>query len=118
LEEQNRLARRRGELLTVEVQQVGDRPSGETPTDAPLVLRAMAATRHFGDVPELERSSTDSNVPISLGIPSVTITRGGVGGGSHSPGEWWINRNGPEAIQRAVLLLVAEAGLAKGGATD
>jgi len=117
LAEQNALARR-GEELTVVVEQVGDRPSGETPVDAPLVLRAMAATRHFGDVPELERSSTDSNVPISLGIPSVTITRGGIGGGSHSPGEWWINRNGPVAIQRAVLLLVAEAGLAKGGATD
>jgi acetylornithine deacetylase/succinyl-diaminopimelate desuccinylase-like protein len=113
LAEQNQQTRR-GARMTVDMELVGDRPSGKTAADAPLLLRTMAATRHFGDVPALESSSTDANIPIALGIPAVTITRGGIGGRAHSPDEWWINRRGPVAIQRALLLLVAEAGV--GGA--
>jgi tripeptide aminopeptidase len=69
----------------------------------------MAVTRHFGEEPRLSRSSTNSNIPISLGIPAVTIGRGGAGGENHSPDEWWINLDGHLAIQRALLILVAEA---------
>ena len=69
--------------------------------------------RIFGSEPRLRRSSTDSNIPISLGIPAVTIGSGGVGGGAHSPGEWWINRDGHLGIQAGLLLLVSEAGLAQ-----
>lgn len=116
LAEQNKV-RREGAPLEVDVKLVGDRPSGETPAGAPLLLRTVAATRHFGDEPELESSSTDSNVPIAKGIPAVTISRGGIGDGAHSPGEWWINRDGPRAIKRALLIVVAEAGLAGGAAS-
>lgn len=111
LTEENGL-KRRGEALTVEMEMIGDRPSGEMDPSAPLVQRAIATTRHFGAEADLGRSSTNSNIPISLGVPAVTIGRGGVGGENHSPGEWWINRDGHLAIQRALLLLVAEAGLA------
>jgi len=111
LVEQNALVRR-DDALTVDVQLVGDRPSGETAEDAPLLQRATAVIRHFGDEPRIGRSSTDSNVPIARGIPAITIGRGGVGGNTHAPDEWWINRNGTEAIRRALLILVAEAGLA------
>lgn len=90
---------------------VGDRPSGEIPPDTPLVQRAMAATAHLGGTPSLARSSTDSNVPISLGVPAVTVGRGGVGDGAHSLDEWWLNRDGHVAIQRTLLLILAEAGL-------
>ncbi len=100
LEEENAL-RREGPALTVDLDQVGDRPSG-----------ALATTAVFGVEGTLARSSTDSNVPIALGVPAVTIGRGGVGGSSHAPGEWWINRDPHLAIQRALLLIVAEAGLA------
>lgn len=103
--------RRRGDALDADVQLVGDRPSGETPRDAPLLQRAIAVLRTEGIAPELERSSTDSNVPISLGIPAITITRGGAGGGAHSPDEWWLDVNADQAIQRALLILLAEAGV-------
>lgn len=116
LVEQNALVRR-DDALTVDVQLVGDRPSGETAEDAPLLQRAIAVTRHFGDEPRIGRSSTDSNVPIARGIPAITIGRGGVGGNTHAPDEWWINRNGAEAIRRALIMLVAEAGLAGGQTT-
>ncbi|MDE2874383.1 MAG: M20/M25/M40 family metallo-hydrolase [Gemmatimonadota bacterium] len=110
LQEENSL-RRDGPALTVEKLKIGDRPSGEGDPHAPLVQRALAATAHFGVRGQLRRSSTDSNIPIALGIPAVTIGRGGVGAGAHSPGEYWVNVDGHLAIQRALLLLVAEAGV-------
>ena len=111
LREENAL-RRSGPPLTVDKARVGDRPSGEGDRGAPLVQRALAATAVFGVQGTLGRSSTDSNVPIALGVPAVTIGRGGIGGGAHSPAEYWVNVDGHLAIQRALLLLVAEAGLA------
>ena len=112
LDEENAL-RRDGEPLTVDVDQIGNRPSGELPDDLPLVQRAIAATNSMGSEATLSRSSTDSNIPIALGIPAVTIGRGGEGAHGHAPNEWWINRDGHLAIQRALLLVVAEAGLAR-----
>ena len=112
LQEQNALLRR-GEELTVNVELVGDRPSGETDTTLPFVQRAIAVTQTLGVQPALARSSTDSNIPISLGVPAVTIGRGGTEGETHSPGEWWINRNGTRGIHRALLLLLAEAGMSR-----
>ncbi|MCG6958077.1 MAG: peptidase dimerization domain-containing protein, partial [Gemmatimonadetes bacterium] len=112
LAEENAI-RRRGDSLTVDLKKIGDRPSGEQPEDTPLVQRAMAATTAFGADPSLNRSSTDSNIPISKGIPAVTLGRGGIGGKGHSPGEWWIDRDAYLAIQRSMLVVVAEAGLGK-----
>lgn len=111
LEEENGL-RRDGPPLTMEKLKIGDRPSGEGDRSAPLLQRALATTAVFGVHGEFGRSSTDSNIPIALGVPAVTIGRGGVGVGGHSPGEYWINVNGHLAIQRALLLVVAEAGMA------
>ncbi len=110
LEEQNAV-RRAGPPLTVAVELVGDRPSGTVDPSTPLVRRAQAATRIFGAEPRLTISSTDSNVPISLGIPAITIGRGGEGGDNHSPDEWWRNVDGHRAIQRTLLVLVSEAGI-------
>ena len=111
LREENAL-RRSGPPLSVEKTRIGDRPSGEGDRDAPLVQRALAATAVFGVRGTLGRSSTNTNVPIALGVPAVTIGRGGMGFGAHSPEEHWVNVDGHLAIQRALLLLVAEAGLA------
>lgn len=113
VDEQNRLIRR-GDELTVELVQVGDRPSGETDPNAPLLLRSQAAIRLFGGRPNIQRSSTDSNVPISLGIPAVTLGAGGSGGRSHSLDEYWINRKAYEGVQRLLLILTAEAGYGEG----
>ena len=111
LAEQNAV-RDHGPELEVEVEQVGDRPSGEVAEGDPFVQRSMAAARHFGFEPRLERASTDANVPISLGIPAVTVGRGGAEDGTHSLDEWWLNEEGHIAIQRTLLLVLAEAGLA------
>jgi tripeptide aminopeptidase len=71
----------------------------------------MAATRALGGTPALGNGSTDANIPISLGVPAVTIGRGGAGGANHSLDEWWVNQNGDLAIKKALLVVVAEAGV-------
>lgn len=114
VEEENKI-RRDGPPLELALDRIGNRPSGETDPSTPLVQRAMVATRHFGEEPRLSRSSTNSNIPISLGIPAITIGRGGVGSDNHSPTEWWANIDGYKAIQRALLILVSEAGLGSSG---
>ena len=73
--------------------------------------RAMACTAYFGKRPELTRGSTNSNIPISMGIPAITIGRGGVGANAHSLDEWWIDKEGYRSIQLAFLLMLSEAGM-------
>ena len=104
--------RRAGEELTVEIEMIGNRPSGIVPVDAPLIQRALAATRAVGAEPELSMGSTDSNVAIARGLPATTIGSGGEGFGAHSLQEWWANRDGHLGIQKALLLILAESGLA------
>ncbi|WP_424001730.1 M20/M25/M40 family metallo-hydrolase [Maribacter sp. IgM3_T14_3] len=96
--------------ISLELIKIGDRPSGELSLDTPLVQRAISTTSLFGYEPSLTRGSTNGNIPISLGVPAITIGRGGVGGGAHSLHEWWVNENGAEAIKLALLLTVIEAG--------
>lgn len=105
-------SRTRGEVLTVEVEMIGDRPSGLVSPDTPLIQRAMAATRYFGFEPVLGAGSTDANVPIALGVPATTISRGGRSGAAHSPNEWWSSENSALGVQKALLLTLASAGVA------
>ena len=74
--------------IVLDMELIGDRPSGLTPARTPLVQAALEAARAFGSEPFLRTSSTDANLPISLGIPAITIGRGGLGGRSHSLDEW------------------------------
>jgi acetylornithine deacetylase/succinyl-diaminopimelate desuccinylase-like protein len=103
--------RRSGDALTVDVELVGDRPSGIADTSLPFVQRVLAATAHLGDEPDARTSSTDANIPISLGIPAVAIGRGGISGNSHAPEEYWVDRDAARAVQRALLILLLETGL-------
>ena len=112
VDEQNGI-RDRGAPLDIELELIGDRPSGLVDPRAPLVRRALAATRFFGLQPRLGAASTDANLPIARGIPAVTLGRGGVGGGAHSVDEWWSPRDAHVGTQRALLLLLAAAGVAR-----
>jgi acetylornithine deacetylase/succinyl-diaminopimelate desuccinylase-like protein len=109
--EEANATRRRGEELTLELDMIGNRPSGEVPESDPFVQRAIAVSQHLGIEPGLGRSSTDSNIPISMGIPAITIGGGGAGGAAHSLDEWFVNEDGPRGIQRALLILLAQAGI-------
>jgi acetylornithine deacetylase/succinyl-diaminopimelate desuccinylase-like protein len=102
--------RLRGAELEVELAPIGNRPSGVIAADTPLVQRALAVTHFLGHEPQLAAGSTDANVPISLGIPAVTIGRGGSGGGSHSLQEWWSDSEAYLGVQKALLLTLLSAG--------
>ncbi|GAB3954498.1 M20/M25/M40 family metallo-hydrolase [Spirosoma harenae] len=104
--------KRRGADLTVDVKLVGDRPSGRTESTTPIVQRAMAASKYFQATPKLSVSSTNANGPISKGIPSITIGSGGTGGNAHALNEWWLNDKGVLGMERILLVLLAEAGVA------
>ncbi len=111
LQEEN-AARLDGPELTVEVERVGTRPAAPGNQESPVVQRALAATESFGIKPVLRISSTDSNLPLSKGVPAVTMSRGGTSGNSHSPDEWWQNADGHVGIQIGLVTLLAEAGIA------
>ncbi len=110
LAEENDL-RREGEPLTVDVDLIGDRPSGEIAESDPFVQQAAAVTRVLGLEPTFRRSSTDSNIPISLGIPAVTIGGGGEGVGAHSLHEYFRNVDGALGVQRVLLVVLAQVGV-------
>lgn len=78
----------RAGVIAAEIARVGDRPAGETPAGAPIRDVAAAAVAAEGYRPSFEFSSTDANVPMSLGIPALKIGAGGRGGRAHSLEEW------------------------------
>jgi tripeptide aminopeptidase len=74
--------------IVADLRMIGDRPAGRTPEDSELVRLAKEAVKANGLEPELQASSTDANMPMSLGIPGITIGSGGSGGRAHSLDEW------------------------------
>lgn len=96
---------------------VGDRPAGAALPDAPVVKAAVAARKALGLAPAtIGTSSTDSNVPIGLGIPAATLNGGGHGGNAHAPDEWYQPVNawqGPQAILLTALALAGVDGVSK-----
>jgi tripeptide aminopeptidase len=97
--------------VSADPQMIGDRPCGQTPRDSPLVRTVSSAVQAFGLKPSYGISSTDSNVPMSLGIPAVTIGRG-PGGRAHAPDEWVDVEieSAIQAVQVAMTIVLAVAG--------
>lgn len=92
--------------VTADIIEIGSRPSGEIPVDNILVRLATEAAIYLGYEPNFERSSTDANYPISIGIPAITIGGGGTGGSAHSLIEWFDASNSADGVKRALLLML------------
>src|SRR5260370_32802064 len=88
---------------------VGVRPAGQTAKDSPIVQTAIAVSRALEIEEVLREGSTDSNVPMNLGIPAITISGGGIGSGAHSLNETFDTRDSWRGKQRAILLSLAPA---------
>jgi len=97
--------------IEVEVELLGERPSGETSIGSPIVQLTTEVYRAFGIEPSYNQSSTDANIPISLGIPAITIDRGGMGGRSHSLDEW-VDVSQPETVKGVQVVLTTVLALA------
>ena len=95
--------------LEVEKKLVGDRPAGSTPAASPIVETTVSVTKALGFPVSLDEGSTDSNIPMSMNIPAVTIDGGGRGTGAHSLGEAFDSTNSWQGTQRATLLAIALA---------
>lgn len=68
--------------ITVDIELVGNRPAGTQKPDSIIVQASVAATSVIGFEQILsEAGSTDSNIPINLGIPAITLGGGGDSGG-------------------------------------
>ena len=80
----------------------------------PMVVEMAAeATRVLGSMPRLEQASTDSNIPISMGIPAITLGAGGTSGKSHTLDEWYDPRERDLGLKRALLVLLGMVGTRK-----
>jgi acetylornithine deacetylase/succinyl-diaminopimelate desuccinylase-like protein len=95
--------------LVLDKKLVGNRPAGSIPADAPIVAAALSVSRALGFRPPIDEGSTDSNYPISLGIPAITVDGGGSGTGSHSPDETFDATDSWKGTARALLLAIALA---------
>ena len=111
-DEENAIRRPGDPLLELKIDLIGERPSGETPSDSPLVELAVAATKFVGIESRLDQSSTDSNFPISLGIPAITLGAGGTSGSSHTLAEWYDPTDRDLGLKRALLVILGVVGLA------
>jgi tripeptide aminopeptidase len=85
------------------IKEIGSRPGGELPAGSPILECLRAVDTHLGIRSHLDCSSTDANIPLSLGIPAVSIGTGGQGGGAHTPSEWY-QPDGRELGLRRILL--------------
>ena len=108
VEEENRRWNNRGPV-TGSAELVGLRPAGSTPEGSAIIQTTVAVTKIFGFDGKLREGSTDSNVPMNLDIPAVTIGGGGIGTGAHSLNEAFDTKDSYLGTQRALLLAVALA---------
>jgi tripeptide aminopeptidase len=112
-DEENANLRKLDEPISVSTNLIGERPGGETATDDALVQLAWAATETVGGKPYLDRASTDSNLPISMGIPAITLGAGGTSANSHTLDEWYDPRGRALALKRGLLVILGTVGLSK-----
>jgi tripeptide aminopeptidase len=113
VDEENAARSTREGRVVADPKLIGDRPCGETSASSPIVQAAVAAVKAFGLSPAFAISSTDSNVPMNMGLPAITIGRGGPGGRAHAPDEWTdVERKGSvQAVQVAMTIILTVAGM-------
>lgn len=113
-EENARWAYEKGGEVTLEVNLVGVRPSGIQSMDTPTVQSALAmamAMPEFTPIYREDSGSTDSNLPISLGVPALTIGKGGSGKSGHALPEQWNPEGAWQYVQAGFLFMVGLVGM-------
>lgn len=103
----------RGAALQIQVAVLGVRPGGELPANSPLMHAVHAADRAVGNRSTVERSSTDANIPLSLGIPAISLGAGGHAGGAHTLEEWYNPAGRELGLKRLLLTILGVAGVEK-----
>ena len=96
-------------VITAVKELVGDRPAGSTPESSPIVRIGLAGATVLGLSASLGEGSTDSNIPMSLNVPSITIGGGGRGNDAHALTESFDATGAWMGAQHALLMAVALA---------
>jgi len=99
--------------LEWKVELLGSRPGGELAADSALLTALRAADEYVGNQSRVERSSTDANIPLSVGIEAISIGAGGNGGGAHSLQEWYDSTGREAGLKRALLTILGVSGVAE-----
>ncbi|HEY1270936.1 MAG TPA: peptidase dimerization domain-containing protein, partial [Terriglobales bacterium] len=99
--------------LSSEVVIIGDRPGGELAPNARILQVIRAVDSHLGNVAQVQRASTDANIPLSLGREAIAIGGGGAGGGAHTLQEWFDCTGRDLGLKRILLTLLALAGVSE-----
>jgi tripeptide aminopeptidase len=95
-----------GGKVTAKIKEIGSRPGGNLPDDAHILQAVRAVDSHLGIRSHLDCASTDANVPLSMGLPAISIGAGGHGGGAHTPQEWF-HPDGRELGLKRILLMLS-----------
>jgi tripeptide aminopeptidase len=107
LERENRDVR--SERLTAKIKELGSRPGGKLPDNSPLLQTLQSVDSYLHIRARVDCASTDANVPLSMGLPAVSIGAGGQGGGSHTNQEWYQPETRDLGLRRILLALAALA---------
>jgi len=107
LERENRDVR--SERLTAKIKELGSRPGGKLPEDSPLLRVLQSVDSYLQIRARVDCASTDANVPLSMGLPAVSIGAGGQGGGAHTHQEWYQPETRELGLRRILLALAALA---------
>ncbi len=91
--------------VAAKIKEIGSRPGGGLAADAPILEYIRAVDAHLGIRSHLDCSSTDANIPLSLGIPAISIGTGGQGGGAHTAAEWYQPEGRELGLRRILLAL-------------
>lgn len=100
------IANNRGPL-SFTISKIGDRPAANLPENSPLLAAVRAVDRHLGLRTDIRLGSTDANIPLSLGIPALSMGAGGEGGSAHTLAEWYSARGRETGLRRVLLLTLA-----------
>jgi tripeptide aminopeptidase len=106
-------SQKRSAGLTYEVVPIGNRPAGELDSNARILKVIRAVDAHLGNAAQIQRASTDANIPLSLGREAIAIGGGGVGGGAHTLQEWFDCTGRDLGLKRILLTLLALTGVAE-----
>lgn len=119
VEQENRQARgpRPSARVTARIKDLGSRPGGTLAPDTLLMRTIQAVDANLGIRSRISCASTDANVPLSLGLPAISVGSGGEGGGAHTPGEWY-SPNGRENGLARILLLLSSLATSEASPTE
>jgi di/tripeptidase len=114
IQQGNRKPRPQSQMVQSEIVEIGNRPAGELPRDSRLLKVIRAVDAQLGNAAQVQRASTDANIPLSLGREAIAIGGGGSGGGAHTLQEWFDCHGRDLGLRRILLTMLTLAGVEAG----